>query len=260
MKNIKYLIIFFGILYASHAFSENDYDIKILPEIYKSKSGIEFIIHEKHNSEIITMNLYFKNSGYIYEKDNQKGISTLATILLKKYATTNIGIDEFSKHLFKKGIVINFSNYADGIIMDVMCLSHDLSETLDYVTMLIGENKKIDGNLFKNTKKILIENIENETKNINYIAYKELTNALLNTADPYYESIEHNIEKITRNDINNFIDSHFSLNNVIISVAGDINKKDFRDILDKHLILSKKSDKINIKHLDHSNIFNEKKE
>ena len=230
-KSIKTLLLFFmlqGILMGAEIKHITIKDLKI-PVVYE------------HDTNLPTFNLQliFKNSGAI--QDNKlPGLASMSSTLLNE-GTKKLGSVAFAQKLEEKAISLHASNGFETFVIELSSLKDVQKDGLKQLKALLQDPNYSQSSLEK-LKTLKIGALKRKENDFDYVSRNELKKLLFkNTAlmHPTSGTIQ-TIEKINLDHIQNFINEHLVLNNLIIVAGGDITFDDLEKNVQKLLKVLKK--------------------
>ena len=209
---------------------------------------IPFIFEKNKQLPIFNLQLIFKNSGYITDKD-KSGITSLTSKLLNE-GTKKDGAVNFARRLENKAISIDAGNGLETFVIEISCLKSEYKEALKLLNELLSNPNTTQHTLDK-LKKLQISKLEQKENDFDYIARQNLkkiffkNTPLENSSSGTIKSID----KITLDDIKQNIKKIFNLNNLIIIAGGDIKQKDIKEDIKPILANFKDIKATNFKHI-----------
>ena len=230
-KSIKTLLLFFmlqGILMGAEIKHITIKDLKI-PVVYE------------HDTNLPTFNLQliFKNSGAI--QDNKlPGLASMSSTLLNE-GTKKLGSVAFAQKLEEKAISLHANNGFETFVIELSSLKDVQKDGLKQLKALLQDPNYSQSSLEK-LKTLKIGALKRKENDFDYVSRNELKKLLFkDTAlmHPTSGTIQ-TIEKINLDHIQNFINEHLVLNNLIIVAGGDITFDDLEKNLQKLLKVLKK--------------------
>ena len=199
-------------------------------------TNIPVVIEEQHSLPTFNLQLVFKNSGSIKDKD-KNGLATLSSRLLNE-GTLKDGSTKFAQKLENLAISLSVSHGFETFVIELSSIKDVYSDSLELLAQLLKSPNYKDETLEK-IKTILIGSLKRKENDYDYVSRNELHKILFkDTAleNPSNGTIE-SISKITLDDIKEFINSTLVLENLIIVVGGDINLKDMETKLEPLLTI-----------------------
>jgi len=214
--------------------------------------NIPVVIEEQHSLPTFNLQLVFKNSGSIKDKD-KNGLATLASRLLNE-GTLKDGSTKFAQKLENLAISLNVSHGFETFVIELSSIKDVYTDSLDLLNQLLKSPNYKDETLEK-IKTILNGSLKRKENDYDYVSRNELHKILFkDTAleNPTNGTIE-SISKISLDDIKEFIDSTLVLENLIVVVGGDINLEDMKSKLEPLLTILPKGKESKIINIQASN-------
>lgn len=206
-----------------------------IPKIhhFASSRGIEAWIIEDHYLPIVSIRLAFRYSGSAYDPKNKHGLAFMVANLLDE-GSGNLSSLEFHKQLERLATTISFDADADCFYVSVNTLSTNLSDVLLLLRKTLQE-PRFDPPIVERVRNQLIADIVKQAKTPNYIASQHLAKAIYGHhpyALPTHGNIT-DIKSLTIEDLKTFTQQHFTLDNMIMGIAGDIHLGRLGILLDR---------------------------
>ncbi|MGM0518221.1 MAG: M16 family metallopeptidase [Campylobacterota bacterium] len=205
--------------------------------------GIEVpVIFEKQTSiPTLDVQLVFRNSGYIQDK-NKSGLANLSSKLLNE-GTKKLGSTKFAQKLEESAISLSAANGFETFVIELSNLKDVTTKAMTLLSDLLQSPNYSDEVLTK-LKTIQIGTLKRKESDYDYTA-KNLLKATLfeNTPlqSPSSGTIE-TIDKITLDDIKEFIGNAVVLNKLIVVAGGDFEFDEFKKTIKPVLEVLKKSE------------------
>lgn len=205
-------------------------------------TDIPVIIEEQHSLPTFNLQLVFKNSGSIKDKE-KNGLATLASRLLNE-GTLEDGGTKFAQKLESLAISFSVSYGFETFVIELSSIKDVHEDALKLLTELLKSPNYKDETLEK-IKTILTGSLKRKENDFDYVSRNELNKILFkNTAleNPSNGTVE-SISKITLDDIKEFFNSTLVLENLIVVVGGDISLNNLENKLEPLLsILSNRQE------------------
>lgn len=165
---------------------------------------------------------------------------------------TNNGLAHFVEHLYAKNIVnsikshpwikhyINETFYAytkeDRTNFEFIIHEKDLKMGVRLISKII-QGLKLNKEAIKIEKGIILEELLDYKENIDFTYYKSVKKKYFKNSSLGFEILgtEKNIKKFTLREISEFIKKHYTLDNMILTVSGNFNIKEFKKIINQEL-------------------------
>ncbi|MDE5061353.1 MULTISPECIES: M16 family metallopeptidase [Wolbachia] len=200
-----------------------------------TRKGFKFLFVESYDLPKVSINISFKDAGYVYENSEKQGLGWFTSLIIQEGAGKNDARD-FAKKLEDKGISLNFIAGLEAFRVSLNTLSENLEDAISLLSDAIIRPKVDSEGLNRVFEKAKVD-FNNLEKNPFFVAGEEL-NTLLFKKHPYsrskYGTVD-TIMSITRDDVLTYIKRNFTKDNIVISVAGCAKKEEIITLLDKYL-------------------------
>lgn len=210
----KYLVLLFVIICGTGVFA-SDYNV------YKFDNGHTVIVKQVSSNPIVIIDTWIK-TGSINENDKNNGVSHFLEHLFFKGTEKN-PLGTFDKLLESKGAVTNAATSKDFTHYYIKIPSKDFDLALNlHADMLL--NPAIPQAEMDRERLVVIEEIAKDKNSPNDLVYDNL-NELIYKVHPYKRQVigtKEIIEKITRDEIFDYYKKHYSPENMITIVVGDV--------------------------------------
>lgn len=200
-----------------------------------TRKGFKFLFVENYDLPKVSINISFKDAGYVYENSEKQGLGWFTSLIIQEGAGKNDARD-FAKKLEDKGISLNFIAGLEAFRVSLNTLSENLEDAISLLSDAIIRPKVDSEGLNRVFEKAKVD-FNNLEKNPFFIAGEEL-NTLLFKKHPYSKSVYGTLDtimNITRDDVLTYIKRNFAKDNIVISVAGCAKKEEIITLLDKYL-------------------------
>jgi len=210
-------------------------------QMYKLDNGQTVVIQEVNSNPIVIIDTWVK-TGSIDETDENNGVAHFLEHLFFK-GTQNHEPGDFDKILETKGAITNAATSKDFTHYYITIPSKDFDMAMDlHADMMM--NPLIPRNEMEKERKVVLEEINKDLTSPNKILYENLNSMLFKT-HPYKRRVIGKsgvIETITRDNVLNFYNSHYSPSNMVTVVIGDVDsnhalekiKQDFNNTYSKN--------------------------
>lgn len=197
--------------------------------MYRLDNGQTVVIQEVKSNPIVIIDTWVK-TGSIDENDENNGVAHFLEHLFFK-GTQKHEPGDFDKILETKGAITNAATSKDFTHYYITIPSKDFDMAMDlHADMMM--NPLIPRNEMEKERKVVLEEINKDLTSPNKILYENLNSMLFKT-HPYKRRVigkSEVIETITRDNVLNFYNSHYSPSNMVTVVIGDV---DSNHALDK---------------------------
>lgn len=207
----------------------------IANEITRAKlpSGQTVIVKEIHTNPIVIIDTWVK-TGSIDENDKNNGVAHFLEHLFFK-GSKNYPNNEFDKILESKGAQTNAATSKDYTHFYILLPSKDFETALKLHADMLTQ-PLLPLNEINKERNVVIREIERNNDNPSRILNKKFNQALY-TTHPYKREVigtKEIIAIISREEINNFYKNHYSPENMITVVVGDVDAKKAIDAVQKY--------------------------
>lgn len=206
---------------------------------YLSKNGIDIplIFEEDRTLAILSLTISFKNSGYIF--DNKESLSSLTAKILEK-GTKKDGTFKFANKLEKNAISLNLYFSNQNFYLSLESLKDNFNYGLKLLEDLILD-PNFDNKILKSIKDKSISKLKQLESNFDYLSATQLKKMIYKNTplERTFIGTSDSIKNISLDDIKNKINSNFVLNNMIITIGGDLSKKEAIEYANKIISLFK---------------------
>lgn len=189
---------------------------------YKYDNGITLLMNDTSYNDIIAISIIAKGGDFL---SNKKGTSSLFGTLLMK-GTKKYSASELAQVLEEKGINISTSETSDSFKINVLTTKTYLDDTMNILNEIIT-NSLFDETELEKSKKNYLNNIKQTRDNPLKLALDGFRSMIFK--DSVYNGstkvLEKTIPSINRNDIIEYKDKILNPNNLVVSVAGNIENK-----------------------------------
>lgn len=210
----KIIIVLAFLIFGAGAFAAE-------PSVYKLDNGQTVIIQQVKNNPIVIIDTWVK-TGSINENDKNNGVSHFLEHLFFK-GTTIHAPGEFDKILESKGAVTNAATSKDftHYYVEIPSKYFDLAMDL-HADMLL--NPLVPRKELEKERKVVMEEIAKDANNPERKVFDNLV-GMLYTSHPYKREVigtNEIIGKISREEILDYYKTHYSPQNMITIVIGDV--------------------------------------
>ncbi|WP_419764787.1 MAG: M16 family metallopeptidase [Arcobacter sp.] len=215
-------------------------------------TNIPVVIEEQHSLPTFNLQLVFKNSGSIKDKD-KNGLATLSSRLLNE-GTLKDGSTRFAQKLENLAITLSVSHGFETFVIELSSIKDVYSDSLELLAQLL-KSPNYKAETLEKIKTILTGSLKRKENDYDYVSRNELNKILFKDTvleKPSNGTIE-SISEISLDDIKEFIDSTLVLENLIIVVGGDIKLKDMKTKLEPILTILPKGKESKIINVEASN-------
>jgi predicted Zn-dependent peptidase len=186
-------------------------------------NGVEVtsIFEESRNIPIVSLQLVFTVSGSIAD-GNSSGLASITSSLLNE-GSRGYGSDKFSEMLDERAIHYSSGVGRETFVFHLDSLKENFGRGIELLKEVI-KDPNLDEKVLERVKKRAISSILQKQSNYDYVASNELRASLFKDTplqNPKSGTVE-SIEKITLQDIREFIRDHIVIERVIPVIGGDL--------------------------------------
>lgn len=195
-----------------------------LSQIEINSTKVPLIFEEDKNLPIISLQLVFKNSGYL--ADTKDGLVKLTGKLLNE-GTLKDGSTGFATKLESRAVSLSSQSGAETFVIELDALKEEFAYGVGRLKELLQDPNYSKDTLGK-IKTQTIGSLKRRESNFDYISSLAMKGMLFpNTplAKPSEGTVK-SVESIELEDIKKYINTHLGLENAIIVVGGDISQAD----------------------------------
>ena len=237
MNKIIYSIVFAALFWAENTRAE------LLPiESFNLNNGLQVIVVSNTKAPIIKQMLWYK-TGSIDEPVGRGGVAHLLEHLMFR-GTKKVPDSEFNDIIAQNGGDSNaftstdFTAYHEFVDISrlevVMALEADRMVNLDF-----------DDDAFQKERQIVFQERKQRIDNNPTAQFSEIMNRTLWQDCPYARPVtgtEEEILNLTSDDVKTFYDKHYSPDNAVLVLSGDIDASTAKQLAEKHFGGIEKSD------------------
>ncbi|CAA6806426.1 MAG: Zinc protease-like protein [uncultured Campylobacterales bacterium] len=185
--------------------------------------SLPVIVETSEKLPLVSLQIVFQNSGSVQD-GKLPGLAALSAGVLNE-GTSKLGSTKFANKLESKAISINTSNGKETFVIEVESLSEYFDDALGFLEELLND-KNLKLKTLEKLKLLSDSTISSREDDFDYVASKNLYSLLYKgtyLANPTIGTKE-SIAKISLKDIEKFYKENLTLDNVMISFAGDLKK------------------------------------
>ena len=198
-----------------------------------SKSGIKYFLEENHTFPSVSVGVFVK-SGSRYELSDKKGISHFLEHAVFK-GTKKRTAFEVSHEIEKLGGELNAYTSPEYTLFYAKLLGKHSEKGFDVLSDIV-KNAVFDEDLIEKERKVILEEIQEYLDSPEDICQTESLHSIWND-DPVANNplgSKESVKSITRDDLALTFNKLFNKNNILISVAGDIDKKRMESFIETY--------------------------
>lgn len=184
---------------------------------------------------VITIGIGFKNAGAICVGPQKNGLVKLLTQMLQEGAG-DLSSRQFKEYLLEKKIYFSINEDEDSFFITIRTVKENAFESLKILKKMLEKPLFADHDM-QRVKQQLLQELEQSLHDEHRVAYKHFLKFVLKD-HPYVHDIAQDIQdipNITSDDLHKFMKDFLSKDNIIISVAGNIEENDLIKHIDENL-------------------------
>jgi zinc protease len=204
-----------------------------IPNLYRSvlANGITLIVVENQAADIISGRFFLKDAGTIIEKPEQSGLAHLVSEVITK-GTENLSALEIAEKIESIGAGLGTDATTDYFSLSLKTVSADFPPMLK----LLGEIMRSP--IFPESeveleRKLTLQSIRSQKEQPFNIAFNQLRQQMY-PQHPYGISVlgkEASVSSLTRNQLQQYHQTYFRPDNLVISLSGRITQTQGQDLI-----------------------------
>ena len=197
-------------------------------------NGLILLFSERDNLPIVKTTLLIKASP-LNEPAEKAGLANLTAELLME-GTKSRTSEDISEGIEFIGAGLDVSVDRDYTEISLSVLKKDIRRGFEILSDVLL-NPTFPGKEISRKKAIIKGSLRQMEEDPGFVASRKFRRAIFGT-HPYGRLVEgrkETIDSITRDDIVKFYNTYYHPNNAILSIVGDLNKKELRDLVEKYL-------------------------
>lgn len=211
---------------------QHNFETKV-EEITSPKKNIKAYLFQDDTNPIISMSFIFKNAGQASDDVDKKGIANLAAELLG-YGAGNLDAHSYREELENNAISLDFNVNADDFTGNLLTTKSKQDKAYELLKLVLTEPRfaKEGINQVKAQFVMALKQQQESPESVLSQAFNEV----LYKDHPYARNPlgdKNNIEKIQKEQLQEFMRNHLTLSNLIVGVAGDITPEEVGVMLDE---------------------------
>ncbi len=195
-------------------------------------NGIPVVIFENRSLPIIAVSILFKG-GVRFENENNNGISMLTSQMLLDGAGS-MSRSDIAKFYESRAIALNTYSGNNSIGINLTCLKEHIEDALKLASSICA-NPTFPDEEFKREKKEILQTIKMQDNDIVNHGHRLLKELLFKTHPYRFQAIgaSSSVDKITREEIEDFYKNIISMENIVIGVSGDFKSEEIEGLIEK---------------------------
>jgi len=212
---------------------EINFELPNIEELkYKNKLPIYFI--PKNNLPIVQIGLII-NAGSKFDNKDKSGTAKLTSMVIDEGAGKYNAL-ELDNEFESLGTVFDISTDKDSTIISMLSLSENFEKSFELLSLILKDPHFNEPDFNREKEKLITQLLQLKDEP-NYLAQSAFDKIVFQNT-PYSNSIHGNIEcieNITVDDLKNFHNNYYGINNAELIVVGAIEKLNLMSVLEKYL-------------------------
>ena len=204
-----------------------------IPNLYRSTlaNGITLIVVENQAADIIAGRFFLKGAGTIVEQKEQAGLAHLVSAVITK-GTKNLSALDIAEKIESIGAGLGTDASTDYFSLSLKTVSADFPPMLS----LLGEimrSPTFPESEVELERKLTLQGIRSQKEQPFNVAFNQLRQQMY-PQHPYGISVlgtEDSVQNLTREDLQNYHQTYFRPDNLIISLSGRITPAQAEDLI-----------------------------
>ena len=204
-----------------------------IPNLYRSvlANGITLIIVENQAADIISGRFFLKSAGTIVEQSEQAGLANLVSAVITK-GTENLSALEIAEKVESIGAGLGTDATTDYFSLSLKTVSADFPPMLK----LLGEimrSPTFPESEVELERKLTLQSIRSQKEQPFNVAFNQLRQQMY-PQHPYGVSVlgtEASVSSLTRNQLQQYHQTYFRPDNLVISLSGRITQTQGQDLI-----------------------------
>ena len=204
-----------------------------IPNLHRSTlaNGITLIVVENQAADIISGRFFLKGAGTIVEQPEQAGLAHLVSAVITK-GTKNLSALEIAEKIESIGAGLGTDALTDYFSLSLKTVSADFAPMLS----LLGEvmrSPAFPKSEVELERKLTLQGIRTQKEQPFNVAFNQLRQQMY-PQHPYGISVlgtEDSVQNLTRDDLQNYHQTYFRPDNLVVSLSGRITPAQAEDLV-----------------------------
>jgi zinc protease len=200
----------------------------------KLANGAQLIVSPRHNLPLVSFAIDFVGGSHQYDPTGKPGVGEFAGAMLSEGTTTKSG-DDISNALQALGTGVRIGVGGENGAISFLATTEKVERVLQIVEdLLVNPSFPNDAiERYRARRLVALTQAKDRTSSI---AARVFPKVLYTDAHPYGRSVtEQSVHAITRDDIVSFAKAYFTPGHAIISVVGDVEPNEVKQIVERVL-------------------------
>lgn len=210
-----------------------------MTKVIRYENGMKLIYERDKEIEGVAVDFYFK-AGSLNDPKGKQGLAHLTEHCLCSLSNKIYDRKFLTDNLIQKYYYKNAKTNNTLLAFDTICNKSQFEECLEEMTACFTGFVKPEE--FEEEKKIVLQEVATRLKNKNANQSSWLSTSYIRV-EPEYRNLlqegtigsKESVEKLTFQDVCKFVDDYFGLNNLVITIVGNISLKDVKKNIEKYV-------------------------
>jgi zinc protease len=205
-----------------------------IPNLYRSvlANGITLIVVENQAADIVSGRFFFKGAGTIIETPEQAGLANLVSAVITK-GTENLSALEIAEKIESIGAGLGTDATTDYFSLSLKTVSADFAPMLKLLGEIVRAPTFPESEV-ELERKLTLQSIRSQKEQPFNVAFNQLRQQMY-PQHPYGISVlgtEASVSSLTRDHLQQYHQTYFRPDNLVISLSGRINQAQGQDLID----------------------------
>jgi zinc protease len=204
-----------------------------IPHLYRSvlANGITLIVVENQAADIISSRFFFKGAGTIIEQPDQAGLAHLVSAVITK-GTENLTALAIAEKIESIGAGLGTDASTDYFALSLKTVSADFPSMLELMAEIVRSPIFPEAEV-ELERKLTLQGIRSQKEQPFNVAFDQLRQQMY-PQHPYGVSVlgtETTVSNLTRNQLQQYHQTYFRPDNLVISLSGRIDQVQANDLI-----------------------------
>ncbi len=197
-----------------------------------NKLNVSFI--QKNSLPIVQISLIIP-AGSKFDPSGKKGLANLTAMLADEGAGDWNAL-ELDNELEMLGTILSISADHDSVFISILTLKENLDKSLFILSEILNRPRFNEEDFAREQKKCISKIVQLQDEP-SYVASVAFDNLIFKNTPYAYPTLgfERTVDTITNNDVKEFFNSYYTIDNSLMVVVGNVNPLEIKDLLEKHL-------------------------
>jgi len=204
-----------------------------IPHLYRSvlANGITLIVVENQAADIISGRFFFKGAGTMIEQLDKAGLAHLVSAVITK-GTENLSALEIAEKIESIGAGLGTDASTDYFALSLKTVSADFPSMLELMAEIVRSPIFPEAEV-ELERKLTLQGIRSQKEQPFNVAFDQLRQQMY-PQHPYGVSVlgtETTVSNLTRNQLEQYHQTYFRPDNLVISLSGRIDQAEAKDLI-----------------------------